>query len=146
MSLPDAMKFTGLQVTSILTGVMAVVMGAVYFAPEEFIRRRLPSGQTSVVVYVDSLGPVWPVLFLVMGISLILAVTARAYVVAAHVLAVFGWSFYGAALLVGAVMSEPPSPIVTGAIAMGVAGIHFGLIHAHQDAGDGPVRRRGGRK
>ena len=136
MSLPDAVRFTGLQVTSLITGVMAVILGCVYFAPEEFIRRSLPPGQTSIVVYVTQLGPIWPVLFITMGMAIILAVTARRGVLAAHVLAMFGWMFYGSALLLGSLFSEPPTPLVTGVIAVGVAGIHFGLLQAHQDAGD----------
>ena len=139
MSLPDAVRFTGLQVTSLITGVMAVILGCVYFAPEEFIRREAPPGQTSIVVYVTKLGPIWPVLFITMGVALILAVTARRGVVAAHVLAVFGWMFYGSALLLGSLFSEPPTSVVTGSIAVGVAGIHFGLLQAHQDAGDSPA-------
>lgn len=142
MSLPDALRFTGLQVTSIITGVMAVVLGVVYFAPEESHGHPLPPGQPSLVVYIEQLGPVWPLLFIVMGISLILAITARRYVVPAHILAVFGWMFYGSALLIGEVFSEPPTSVVTGAIAVGVAGIHFGLMQAHHDQGDGPIRRK----
>ncbi len=117
MSLPDALRFTGLQVTSMITGVMAVVLGCVHF---------------------------WPLLF-IMGISLILAITARRYAVPAHILAVFGWMFYGSALLIDAVFSGPPTPeeqVAFGAIAVGVAGIHFGLMQAHQDQGDGPIRRK----
>lgn len=142
MSLPDALRFTGLQITSIITGVMSVVLGCVYFAPESFLRCPLPPGQTSLVVYIDQLGPVWPLLFLIMGVALILSVTARRYIVPAHILAVFGWMFYGSALLIGAVFSEPPMPVVTGTIAVGVAGIHFGLMQAHQDQGDGLIRRK----
>lgn len=149
MSLPDAVRFTGLQVTSLITGVMAVILGCVYCVPEEYRGRVVHPGvvhpgQTSlaVYIYIDQLGPVWPLLFIVMGISLILAITARRYVVQAHILAVFGWMFYGSALLIGAVFSEPPTPVITGAIAAGVAGIHFGLMQAHQDAGDGPIRRK----
>ena len=136
MRLPDALRFTGVQLTSIITGVMAVILGCVYFAPDEFIQRSLPPGQTSIVVYVTQLGPIWPVLFITMGMAIILAVTARRGVLAAHVLAMFGWMFYGSALLLGSLFSEPPTPVVTGAIAVGVAGIHFGLLQAHQDAGD----------
>ena len=142
MSLPDALRFSGLQVTSIITGVMAVILGVVYFAPEESHGHLLPPGQPSLVVYIEQLGPVWPLLFLGMGISLILAITARRYVVLAHILAVFGWMFYGSALLIGEVFSEPPTSVVTGAIAVGVAGIHFGLMQAHHDQGDGPMRRK----
>lgn len=143
MSLPDAVRFTGLQVTSIITGVMAVILGTVYFGPEEFIRLSSPAGQTSIVVYVESLGPIWPALFLAMGVGLILSVTARRGVIVAHVLAVFGWMFYGSALLIEAILSEPPTPIVTGVVALGVVGIHFGLIHAHQEAGDTSTRLGG---
>lgn len=143
MSLPDALRFTGLQVTSIITGVMAVILGVVYFAPEEHRGGHLlPPGQPSLVVYIEQLGPVWPMVFLGMGIALILAITARRYVVLAHILAVFGWMFYGSALLIGEVFSEPPTSVVTGAIAVGVAGIHFGLMQAHHDQGDGPMRRK----
>lgn len=142
MSLPDALRFTGIQVTSMITGVMAVVLGCVYFAPEESHGHLLPPGQPSLVVYIEQLGPVWPMVFLGMGISLILAITARRYVVLAHILAVFGWMFYGSALLIGEVFSEPPTSVVTGAIAVGVAGIHFGLMQAHHDQGDGPMRRK----
>lgn len=141
MTFPDALRFTGIQITSIITGVMAVILGAVYFMPEELLRRPLPLGQTSIVVYIDQLGPVWPVLFLSMGIGLILAVTSRRGVVPAHILALFGWMFYGSAILVGAALSEPPTPVVTGAISIGVAGIHFGLMQAHQDAGDHTIRK-----
>ena len=79
----------------------------------------MPPGQPSLVVYIEQLGPVWPMVFLGMGISLILAITARRYVVPAHILAVFGWMFYGSALLIGEVFSEPPTSVVTGAIAVG---------------------------
>jgi hypothetical protein len=142
VSLPDALRFTGLQVTSIITGVMAVILGVVYFASEESHGHPLTPGQPSLVVYIEQLGPVWPMVFLGMGIALILAITARRYVVPAHILAVFGWMFYGSALLIGEVFSEPPTSVVTGAIAVGVAGIHFGLMQAHHDQGDGPIRRK----
>lgn len=142
MSLPDALRFTGLQITSLITGVMAVVLGVVYFMPEEFIHRPSPPGQNSLAVYIDQRCPVWPLLFIALGISLILAITARRYVVLAHILALFGWMFYGSAILIGAVLSEPPTLVITGALAVGVAGIHFGLMQAHHDQGDGPIRRK----
>ena len=141
MSLPDALRFTGLQVTSIITGVMAVILGVVYFASEDY-HYTLDPGQPSLVVYIEQLGPVWPMVFLTMGMAIILAVTARRYVVPAHILAVFGGVVSGSALLVGEAFSEPPTSVVTGAIAVGVAGIHFGLMQAHHDQGDGPIRRK----
>ena len=141
MTIPDALRFTGLQLTSIITGVMAIVMGLVYFGPDPYvIRRPLPSGQVSVVE--ESFAPVWPLLFTVMGMALIGAVTSRRFVLGAHVVAIFGWSFYGTSILIGALLIGRPAPIVTSVLAIGVAGIHFGLMHAHQDQGDGPIRRK----
>lgn len=134
--LPPALKFTALQGTSLITGLMAVVLGVVYFGPPELVRRSLPPKQTSLVQAVENLGPVWPLLFTVMGVALIAAVTGRRYIVGAHVFAIFGWMFYGACIVIGAAASVPPAPIVTGLIAIGVAGIHGGLMLAHQDAGD----------
>lgn len=143
MSLPDALRFTGLQVTSLITGVMAVILGVVYSDAVDVPHGHpLPPGQPSLVVYIEQLGPVWPMVFVSMGIALILAITARRYVVPAHILAVFGWMFYGSALLINEVFSKPPTSVVTGAIAVGVAGIHFGLMQAHHDQGDGPTRRK----
>ncbi|UTN93315.1 membrane protein [Gordonia phage Widow] len=131
--MPAVLRFTGLQLTSLITGVMAIVMGLVYFGPDALIRRPLPPGQVSIVVAVESFAPVWPILFTAMGMALIGAVTSRRFVLASHVLAVFGWSFYAASILIGALLSEPPTPIVTGTMSLFVALVHFGLIHAHQD-------------
>lgn len=134
--IPTALRFTGLQVTSIITGFMAVVLGLVYFGPDALIRRPLPPGQISVVVAVESFAPVWPILFTAMGVSLILAVTGRKFVLAAHIFATTGWAFYGASILIGAMLSEPPTPIVMGVTGLFVAAVHYGLMLAHQDQGD----------
>lgn len=132
----SAVKFTALQWISLITGVMGVVMGLVYVGPEAFIRRPLPPGQTTLVVAVEALGPVWPVLYTLMGIGLILAVTARRFLLPAHAFAVLVWMFYGACVIIGSLQSQPPAPIITGVMSAFVALIHFGLLLAHQDAGD----------
>ncbi|MFD6518100.1 hypothetical protein [Rhodococcus sp. NPDC060176] len=127
---------SGARIVSLIMGLMAIVVGATYWGPTEWVRRPLPPNQTSIVVMVESIGPVWPVIFTVTGAALVVASLLGRYVVAAHVLGIFGWMFYGAAIIVGAVLSEPPAPIVTGLIAIGVAGIHFGMTRAHQEVGE----------
>lgn len=138
MSWPVALRFTALQWTTIVTGVMAVVLGMVYFGPDSLIRRPLPEGQVSIVVAVENFAPVWPVLFTLMGVALIGAASARRgrWLLVAHVLAMFGWTFYGSSILIGAILSEPPTPIVMGTTSLFVAAIHFALMHAHQDTGE----------
>lgn len=135
-NIPEVLRFTGLQLTSLITGVMAVVLGMVYFGPDSLIRRPLPEGQISVVVAVENFAPVWPILFTLVGVALIASATARKWVVVAHVLAIFGWTFYGSAILIGALLSEPPTPVVMGITSLFVAAVHFGLMQAHQDAGE----------
>ena len=117
---------------------MAVVLGTVYFGPDSLIPRQLPDGQVSIVVAVENFAPVWPVLFTLMGVALIGATSARRgrWLIVAHVLAMFGWTFYGSSILIGAILSEPPTPIVMGTTALFVAAIHLTLMHAHQDAGE----------
>ena len=126
---------TGARLVSFITGVMAVLVGVIYFGPAEWIRRPLPPGQVSLVSLIESAVPVWSILFCVTGATLVFCVMARRHLIAAHVLAIFTWTFYGMALLLSAVLSEPPAPIVTGVIALGLAGGQWGLIQAHQEQG-----------
>lgn len=116
---------------------MALLVGLVYFGPEELFRwaNRGPQ-QTSIVLAVQRIGPVWSFLFVAMGVALIGAATMRRWMIHAHVLAVFGWIFYGTSVLLGSGLSEPPAPIVSGVMALGVAGIHYALIQAHQEVGN----------
>lgn len=136
MTLRQSARLTPLQATSLLTGLMAVIVGVAYFGPEQLVRRSLPAGQTSLVKAVESLGPVWPVIFTAMGLALILACTLRRHIVAAHAVSVLGWMFYGSCLLIGSLQSEPPGPILTGILSVFVALIHLGLMFVHQDEGD----------
>lgn len=129
--IPKVVRFTGLQLTSLITGVMAIVMGLVYFGPDPLIRRPLPSGQEWEVVAVESFAPVWPILFTAMGMALIGAVTTRRFVLGAHVVAIFGWSFYGASILIAG--SPGAAGHGAGTMSLFVAAVHFGLIQAHQD-------------
>lgn len=139
--IPEVVRFTGLQLTSLIAGVMAIVtgvisspwLGLVYIGPDSLIRRSPPSGHVSVAGALESFAPVWPLLFMVMGMALIGAVTSRRCVLGAHVVAIFGWSFYGAYILIAALLIGRPAPIVTGTMSMFVAAVHFGLIQAHQD-------------
>jgi len=115
---------------------MALLVGLVFFGPEELFRwTNQGPQQTSIVLLVQRIGPIWSFLFTAMGVALIGAATMRRWTIHAHVLAVFGWLFYGTSILLGSALSEPPAPIISGVMAAGVAGIHYALIQAHQEAG-----------
>ncbi|MFI5434504.1 hypothetical protein ACHMZP_21820 [Rhodococcus baikonurensis] len=127
---------SGVRIVSLIMGAMAILVGVTYWGPSEWVRRPLPPGQESLVVIIESIGPVWPIIFTVAGTLLASASIVGRYMVAAHVVGIFGWMFYGSAIVVGAILSEPPAPIVTGLIAIGVAAIHFGMTRAHQEVGE----------
>lgn len=126
---------TGPRLVSFITGAMALLLGVIYVGPTEWIRRPLPPGQVSLVALIERAVPVWAILFCLTGAVLVFAVMARRWLIAAHILAIFTWTFYGMCLLISALLSEPPAPIVTGVIAIGLVGIHWGLIQTHQDLG-----------
>ncbi|MFF0706976.1 hypothetical protein [Gordonia sputi] len=131
---------SGARLVSFITGVMAILVGVIYFGPSEWVRRPLPPGQVSLVSIIESAVPVWSILFCLTGAALVFCVMSRRHLIAAHILAIFTWTFYGMALLLSAVLSEPPAPIVTGVIALGLVGVHWGLIQVHQEQGhDGKV-------
>ena len=106
--------------------MFAFVNGCMYaFAPEHLIRRPLPDGQSSVVQFVESIGPVWPFLFFSIAVLVALASIYRRGVLLAHCLAVFAWAFYGGCIVAGAILSQPPTPIVTGVMALSGASFHW---------------------
>ncbi|AON97480.1 hypothetical protein SEA_CHEWYVIII_58 [Rhodococcus phage ChewyVIII] len=111
---------------SIGLAVFALVTGCLYsFAPEYLVRRPLPDGQSSVVQFVESIGPVWPFLFWSIAILVALAAIYRRGVLLAHCIAVFAWAFYGGCIVAGAILSQPPTPIVTGVMALSGASLHW---------------------
>lgn len=111
---------------SIGLAVFALVTGCLYaFAPEYLVRRPMPDGQSSVVQFVESIGPVWPFLFWCIAVLVALAAIYRRGVLLAHCIAVFAWAFYGGCIVAGAILSQPPTPIVTGVMALSGASLHW---------------------
>lgn len=127
---------SGVRLVSLIMGAMSLMIGVAYWGPSEWVRRPLPPNQTSIVVFVEHIGPVWPLTFGGTGLVLIATALLSRWLVAGHVVGIFTWMFYGAAIIMGAILSEPPAPIVTGLMAGGVAAVHFGMMRAHQEAGE----------
>lgn len=127
---------SGVRIVSLIMGLMSVLVGVTYWGPTHWVRRPLPPGQETLVVIIESIGPVWPVIFTITGVLLVASALFNRYPVAAHVIGIFAWMFYGCAILAGAILAEPPAPIVTGLISISIAGIHFGMTRAHQEVGE----------
>lgn len=115
--------------------VIAAFTGALYLGPAFWVRRPIPDGQLSIVVAIESWGPVWPVVFF--GAAVILAVSAhtRSYVGYAHAIVAGVWGFYGSAVLLSAVYAEPPAPVLSGGIALGASALHLAMIRVWSDLG-----------
>lgn len=125
----------GVRIVSASMGLCALLIAVVHMGPVEWARRPLPSGQVSVVTAIESLGPVWPVLFTCIGVAILATTRFRRGVVFSHGIAAAGWVFYGLTHLTGAAMSEPPSPLLTGGIALFVAAMHYGCARAWAEMG-----------
>ncbi|MGB3771751.1 MAG: hypothetical protein WBA00_11470 [Rhodococcus sp. (in: high G+C Gram-positive bacteria)] len=112
-----------LALASFLLGLLYAVS---YLGMPSLVRRPLPPGQESLVVTIESFGPVWPGLFLLAGTAVALSATfpGRRSLVVAHMGAAFAWTFYGGSILVGAMLTQPPVPIVLGSMALLFPALH----------------------
>jgi hypothetical protein len=124
---------------SLVLAAISVWVGICYTSPGTFLARPAadPSlaGQSSVVVAIESWGPVWPVVFLLAGAALALAVWRRRFIGYALSLGAGAWGFYGSALVTSAVLYEPPRSVLTGGVAIGAAFLHLALIRVWTDQG-----------
>lgn len=128
----------GMGWMTLAMGSAALFYAVCYLGPQSLVRNSTMqqiNQQSSVVRFVESLGPIWPFLFGVSGVSLILSALVLRRVIVACSLAVSVWVFYGAAILIGAVATEPPAPILSGGAAIFISLTHVGLSRAW--AGEG---------
>ncbi|MCC8930833.1 hypothetical protein [Rhodococcus sp. I2R] len=110
---------------SLTIAVLTLLVGALYAGPEQLVRRPLPPGQETIVAVIEYLFPVWPFLFAFAGAVLCCAAYCRRGLAVTHGLVVAAWGFYGLCLILAPIRSVPPSPILVGVIAMGIAAINF---------------------
>ena len=121
---------------STVLGLVALLLGTLYAGPEEWVRRPLPEGQLSIVTTIESIGPVWPVAFGLSGILLVWFAVRGKTIQYGHALCAGAWGLYGWAILVGALLSEPPTPITVGVTAIGMSVVHFFLARHWAELGD----------
>ncbi|WP_371113058.1 hypothetical protein [Rhodococcus sp. JVH1] len=114
---------------------MQIAVGLLYLGPSQLVRRPLPPDQLSLVVYIENAGPYWVIGFVLTGLALIFATIKRRHFVNAHAAGVFMWAFYGLAILLGAIFSVPPTPVLSGAIAIFMALVHAGLAFGCAERG-----------
>ncbi|OZE92729.1 hypothetical protein CH298_04310 [Rhodococcoides fascians] len=105
------------RLLSTLCGLGAIAVGILYAGPEALVRRPLPAGQETLVVLIESAFPVWPFLFGLTGVALVICAWWRSSILVAHGFVVFAWSFWGFCLIIAPLRSVPPTPIMVGVIA-----------------------------
>lgn len=125
----------GTRLTAGACGLMQVAVGFLYLGPSQWVRRPLPPEQISLVVYIEQAGPWWVLFFALSGIVLLAATVRKKGFVVGHAAGVFVWVFYGSAILLGAIFSEPPTPVLAGAIAVFMAFVHAGLAYGSAERG-----------
>ncbi|QRE00932.1 hypothetical protein [Nocardia phage NC1] len=128
-----------LKLISFNLGLSAVAYAAFYLGPDSYTRlMRTPEqalAQVSIVQYVEGLGPVWPFLFALAG-GLVLGTTyVGRGVIIGHGIAAGVWVFFGLAIMLGSLLSVPPTPVLSGAAAIFGAITHVGMARAW--AGEG---------
>lgn len=117
----------GARLMAAVTGCMQVAVGVLYISPEELVRRPLQPGQVSAVVWIESIGPMWFLGFVLTGLFLLAAVVRRRGFIFAHIAASTFLAAYAGCILFSAVLTEPPVPIVHGTFAGFMAILHIAI-------------------
>lgn len=127
----------GTRLTAATSGIMQATLGVLYLPqlPESLIRRPLQPGQASAVVYLESIGPIWSLLFGATAIALLVAsIRGRGFILA-HLGSSGLWALYGSSIVYSALLTEPPVPVVAGTIASGVGLLHLSIAIGCRDRG-----------
>jgi hypothetical protein len=125
----------GARLTAATAGIMQVTVGLLYIGPEQLVRRPLLPGQVSAVVYIEGIGPVWTAIFILSGLYLVFAAARKKRFVPGHIAAAGVWGLYGGAVLISALLTEPPVPVLAGTIASFVALLHLSLARGCAERG-----------
>lgn len=135
----DQPTIKALRLISYTLGCMAIVYAVAYSGPSWFVRlERTPeqlAKQVSVVQYLETFGPIWTILFTVAGIAVLSGSYLGRNLILCHGIAAGVWVSYGIAVLAGAILSEPPTPVLSGLAAVFGAVTHIGMARAW--AGEG---------
>lgn len=105
-----------------LLAIVALVLSVAYAIPGLGMSQTLPPGRRSVVAFLD---PAWTVVFGAVGLALVAALSVRRWLVASHTLGVAAFSFWSAAVLIGAVMSDPAGPITSAVLGTAMTVLHY---------------------
>ena len=103
---------------SLILAVGATTVGMFYAGPEFLVRRPVRPGQETLVVIVENVFPLWPIIFLTAGLTVLAAALVMRSLIVAHGIQIAVWAFYSLCLILGPIMSVPPAPILVGVIAV----------------------------
>ena len=132
----DNHTIRAMRLISYNLGLMALMYSVLYFGPESWVRFRTDlTKQVSIVQHIDGLGPIWPFLFLLTACLVLACTFFGREVIVAHGVAAGVWVMYGLAILLGAFLSNPPAPVLSGFAALFGAVTHVGMARAW--AGEG---------
>jgi hypothetical protein len=132
----DGPTIRAMRLISYNLGFMALAYCVLYLGPSSWVRARSDlRNQVSIVQHIDGLGPIWPGLFLLTAVLVLVCTFLGRLVIVAHGVAAGVWVMYGLAILLGAFLSVPPSPVLSGSAALFGAVTHVGMARAW--AGEG---------
>jgi len=127
----------GARLTSATAGIMQATVGVLYLPafPETLVRRPLLPGQVSAVALIEGVGPLWTAFFIGTALALIVAAVRGKGFVNAHIAAAGVSVLYGSCILISAVLTEPPVPVVHGTYATFVGLLHICIAIGCRDRG-----------
>lgn len=120
----------------IASGTLTVlnwVFTIAYRFPDVLVKKAFVPGQirVSIVTYIDGLGPVWAMAFLLAAIGMTFSLITRRWVIVGHTLGGMVWAAYSTALLFGVFASKPIGSIISAAMAVAICFFHVSLVDAY---------------
>lgn len=109
--------------------VFAAVGGCVHYLFRDPVES--PGGVSAVAYLAARAGEIWPLVFGVVAVALVVAAVTGRAVVAVHAVTGGVFTAYGVALAVGAVLSTPVGGLVTAAFALALALNAFVLTRSY---------------
>lgn len=105
-----------------LLALVSFTLAVAYAIPGLGVAQTSLPGRTSIVAFLD---PTWTVAFGALSLFLAASLIRGTGLVLGHTVGVTVFSFWSAAVLIGAVMSNPPGPLTSAVLGIAVTVLHF---------------------
>ena len=134
---PEPVNLRGLMFVSLVLAAGSAWVAIVTLLPEVFLAGSylVDESQSTIVRSLIQVLPIWPVLFGIAAVSMVVCTYRQRFVAYAHSYAAGIWGTFGSVFILQSALYEPPRSMLTGGLALVAALVHIGMVLAWGDQG-----------